>query len=256
MAKVLSADDIEQFLDDGYVVVRDCFPRSVAEAGQQVVWDALRLSPDRPEGWTEPMVHLRYGFSGGPFASVMNDRLVDAFDDILGAQRWSFDEGYGWWPVLFPGFAAGCTFDRLGWHVDGEGFRHTLRVPEKAMVSIFMFCDVERGDGGTVIFAGSHRRVARIIAEAEPGGIDQAALTRRLPLPRSTTEVVEITGRAGDVLFLHPFIVHASGANTGSRVRFACNPHVALNEPLDLDRPRTELSLVEHAIVRALEEVQ
>ncbi|MEX1006556.1 MAG: phytanoyl-CoA dioxygenase family protein [Acidimicrobiia bacterium] len=256
MAKVLSTDDIERFLDDGYVVVRNCFPRSVAEAGQQVVWDALELALDQPEAWTEPTVHLRYGFSDGPFASVMNDRLVDAFDDILGAERWSFDEGYGWWPVLFPGFAAGCAFDQLGWHVDGEGFHHTLRVPEKAMVSIFMFSDIERGDGGTAIFAGSHRRVARIIAEAEPDGIDQAALTSELPLPLSAIEVVEITGRAGDVVFMHPFIVHASGANTGSHVRFACNPHVALLHPMDFERPPEQLSLTELAIVRALAESQ
>jgi ectoine hydroxylase-related dioxygenase (phytanoyl-CoA dioxygenase family) len=251
-ANVLLAAEREQFIEEGYVVVRECFSRAVAEEGRDVVWDALQLSRAEPKTWREPIIHLRYGFSDGPFRRVLTDRLVDVFDDILGARRWTFNEGYGWWPVLFPGFAAGQRFYEFGWHVDGEGFRHTLRVPEKAMVSIFLFSDVAAGDGGTAVFTGSHRRVARIIAESEPEGVDQDVLTGKLPLPRRPDEVVEITGQAGDVLFMHPFIVHASSPNSGTHVRFACNPLVALVAPMNFARRDEDLSLTERAIVEAL----
>ena len=70
--------------------------------------------------------------------------------------------------------------------------------------------------------------------------------------------VVTVIVVAGDVVLLHPFLVHARSKNLGLRgldsVRFGCFPAVALRESMDLDRDDEQsYSAVETAIVRARE---
>jgi len=64
---------------------------------------------------------------------------------------------------------------------------------------------------------------------------------------------VEVTGQAGDVALIHPFLAHARSENTGARVRFICNPCFGLHEPMNFQRPDGAYSPVEIAIMRALE---
>jgi ectoine hydroxylase-related dioxygenase (phytanoyl-CoA dioxygenase family) len=66
------------------------------------------------------------------------------------------------------------------------------------------------------------------------------------------TQVVELTGEAGEVAMLHPFLIHGFSANTGTKVRFACNPRYSLKQPMELDRADSAHSPVEEAIRRAL----
>jgi hypothetical protein len=256
--QVLSPKQCDQFVEDGYVLVPDVFDRSIADEGCAVVWKAIGRhargwsSPDRPVAWFDNFIHLQYGWDDGPFASVASPKLCAVLDDLLGAGRWTWNRNFGWWPVLFPGFAAEKAVGDLGWHVDSNELHPTLRVPEKAVVAIFYFSDAATGDGGTAVFPGSHLDVARILADVEPGALNDDGVRQRLPVPASSSDIEEVTGRAGDVLFAHPFLVHASNRNTGSSVRFACNPHIDLLGPMELERAEDEQSLVERAVTRAL----
>ena len=49
-------------------------------------------------------------------------------------------------------------------------------------------------------------------------------------------DFVEITGNAGDVVLLHPFILHAASQNPSGRARFITNPPVGLAEPMNFNR--------------------
>jgi hypothetical protein len=135
--------------------------------------------------------------------------------------------------------------------VGGDDFHHHLTSPEQGLVTVFFFSDVSFGDGGTAVAVGSHRTVAQLLAGAEPTGLGYNDLLRKLPRVYRS-QVVELTGEAGDVAMLHPLLVHRSSANTGTKVRFACNPRYALKEPMQLDRADGAYSPVEEAIRRAL----
>lgn len=256
--QVLSSSQCDQFVEEGFVLVRDAFDCGVAEAGTAVVWEAVARhesgwsSPDHPVARFDRFIHLQYGWRDGPFAHVVTPRLRSVLDDLLGSGRWTWNEDFGWWPVLFPGFAAGKSVQDLGWHVDGDESHPTLRVPEKAVVALFYFSDASMGEGGTAVFPGSHLEVARILADAEPNPLNDDNVRPRIPRPTSENEISEVAAAAGDVLFAHPFLAHASNRNIGGRVRFACNPHVDLLGPLELERADAEQSLVERAIARAL----
>jgi ectoine hydroxylase-related dioxygenase (phytanoyl-CoA dioxygenase family) len=175
----------------------------------------------------------------------MNGRLQAALDQLMGANRWTFDGRFGWWPVLFPGFPGPG-----GWHVDGV-IQQQLTSPEKGLVTLFLFSDIELGDGGTPMVRGSHHAIARLLAEAEPNGLSPGDLAARLPCVEPA-QIVEVTGHAGDVALLHPLLIHGFGPNRGRRIRFACNPLFRLRESMKLDRPDGSHSPVETAIRAAI----
>jgi hypothetical protein len=252
--KALTPDQIEQFVELGYVRVPQVFSRDVAAAAREFLWRRIELSPDEPSGWSKPVVHLQESFDTGPFAAALTPRFWNICDDVMGEGRWEPISWLGWWPVSFPGFAGGrWKAPTAGWHVDGQQFHHHVNSRDQGLLPIFLFSDIEPGDGGTAISVGSHQIAARVLADAEPDGLSVYELARRVgSYPRE--QVLEATGQAGDVFVLHPFMLHARSMNIGQRVRFICNPCISLREPMKLERDAaTEYSAVERAIVQALD---
>lgn len=242
--KIFSDSEVEQFIEEGYVLLRHGFSPQVARDARAFIWQEMNLAPDKP--CEETCIHIRKNFTGAPFDRVMNPRLGAALDQLMGEDRGAIHDQFGWWPILFPGFPGPG-----GWHVDGANFHHHLRSREQGLVTLYLFSDLEPGDGGTPMIRGSHRAVAGLLAEAEPAGLSHAELTKQLP-EADMTRVAQVTGEAGDVALLHPFLIHGFGPNTGSRVRFACNPQYPLKAALELNRPNGQCSPVEEAIRRAL----
>lgn len=234
--------EIEQFIHDGYVILRNGFSSDLAAACRDHVWAQSGVDRNDPSTWAEPIIHLQDTFRDGPFAGILNDRIGAAVDQLAGEGRAYLHDFFGWWPILFPGFPGPG-----GWHVDGSNFHHRLQSKEQALVTLYLFSDIEPGDGGTALACGSHHDVARLLRDAEPEGLSIEALTESLPEVESG-RVVEVTGSAGDIAFLHPFLVHGFSANRGQSVRFACNPQYPFKEEMNLRRPDGDHSPVEEAI--------
>ena len=66
------------------------------------------------------------------------------------------------------------------------------------------------------------------------------------------SDFVELTGEAGDMVLLHPYMMHRVSANPTRRPRFIANAALVLTEPMHFDRPQGGYSLVELAVLRAL----
>jgi hypothetical protein len=54
----LSATDVEQFLEHGYVRLQRCFTREAAPAHTRHIWDRLGYRADDPSTWTRSSVHM------------------------------------------------------------------------------------------------------------------------------------------------------------------------------------------------------
>ena len=253
--KVLQPADVEQFLADGYVVLREAFPSAVAAQIRERLWKRMELSPNDPSGWKKSVIHLQEAYKDAPFTDALTERLFAGYDDVMGEDRYNRINSLGWWPVSFPGFdAPPWQPPTTGWHVDGIQFHHHIYSKDQGLLPIFLLSDIGPGDGGTAVDAGSHIRNARILAAAEPAGLSPTELTVKV---NQTPPVrpVEMTGRAGDVVLLHPFMLHARSANTGKSVRFICNPCVTLKDDMNLKRENPDdYSPVELSIVNAIQQ--
>jgi hypothetical protein len=138
-----------------------------------------------------------------------------------------------------------------GWHKDGSYFKHFLDSREQALLPRVMWSDMLHQGGGTFIAPDSVRLMARYLAE-HPEGVNPKDFNFQELISQST-RFEEVTGNAGDVAFLHPFMLHASSQNTIKQPRFMTNPPVVLKEPMNLNRENPDdFSLLERATLHYL----
>lgn len=259
---ILTDDEIEHFIESGFLRIDDAFPASLAAKARKRIWRDLPGRPDDPKTWTEPVV-LRPVYWQKPFVEAANTpQLHVAFDALAGPGRWRRREALGAFVIRFPGegdFAA-------DWHVDASypprGFSGpvtadtdfskwcvNLRSRGRLLLMLFLFSDVGEKDAPTRIRAGSHKDVARLLA---PHGEKGLAGEMDLSTTAGRPEVLA-TGRAGTVYLCHPFLVHAGQPHRGNEPRFMAQPPL---EParghrrLRVDRPNG--FPIEEAIFRAL----
>lgn len=175
-AKALSPDEIQQFIERGYLHLRGAFPVEHALAVQSLIWERLAergVHEDDPTTWTQPLVHLRENYNGPVFEACMTERLMDAIEDLVGAGRWKYrgvPHGWGWWPVNFHrGADQPWSVPTQGWHWDGGHFRHFLDSPDQGLVLLCVFSEIGPRGGGTLVAEGSHELVARFLRDHNTG---------------------------------------------------------------------------------------
>ncbi|MBM7565030.1 hypothetical protein [Paenibacillus sacheonensis] len=205
--KVLSKEQIEQFMERGWVKVEEAYPRELALECQQFIWDKLaQFGVDRgdPSTWERPMYYLREAYDGGAFDRCNTQRMADAIEDVVGHGRW-IDRGvygieevvatWGWWPVNFS-LGADRPWDvpKEGWHWDGGHFRHYVDSPDQGILCLCMFSEIGPRGGGTLVVEGSHKVVARFLKK-HPEGLEPQEGIDMLNLEHPY--LAELTGRPG-----------------------------------------------------------
>ncbi|GAA5193441.1 hypothetical protein GCM10023322_55470 [Rugosimonospora acidiphila] len=263
--KVLTDEDVELFLDKGYVRLRQCFSVDAAEEYSRHLWDRLGYRPDDPSTWERASIHM----------ASHRDIDVKAFapkawraacELIGGEERMAADKPYPWTDGFIVNLSLGAdepwapaSGDTPGWHVDGSWFRHYLDSPEQGLLTIVLWSEVVHRGGATFVATDSIGHIARFLATHPEGvlpGRDPGPDAPGFPyaeLAKQCTEFVEATGEIGDVYLLHPLVLHTKSQNALRRPRIITNSTLMLAEPMRFDRPNpAEHSAVERAVLRAL----
>ncbi|MFB6453975.1 phytanoyl-CoA dioxygenase family protein [Chitinophaga sp. Hz27] len=252
--KVLSEEDVKCFIEKGYVIIRNAFEKTTATALANEVWNIIPEDQHDRSTWTRPAVEIQDLLTSGPISDLFTTRYVQAIDDLLGEGKWYTNrDSFGWVPLRFPRPAGEQWQPPLkGWHVDGIKFQHHLSSPEQGLAGMEMLSDILPGGGGTALRIGSHKHIARILHERGDAGISYRDLC---DVAESSTDfpVEEATGNAGDVLWMHPFLIHARSPNVTNNVRVASNRTISLYEHIrPLEATESEMSLLELSIKKAL----
>jgi Phytanoyl-CoA dioxygenase (PhyH) len=252
---VLTDEQIESFVEHGYLTIPECFSRQDAQPLLEEAWVRLGYDPHDPDTWIEKRVHmpsLRH-----VQVSDFAPKVWSAACELLGGEE-RIEQPYTWGNGFIANLGLGA--DRAweppsaaspDWHKDGDFFRHFLDSPEQGLLTIVLWSDIEHRGGGTFIAPDSVAPVARLLAQRTEG-----VLPDDFPyddLIAQCTSFVETTGRLGDVVLMHPYMLHAVSQNHRGTARFITNPPIALRRPMDFDRPDPEeQSPVERAVLRAL----
>jgi hypothetical protein len=251
----LSNEQTQHFLERGHVVLRDCFPRAFAEQWRKRAWVRLGYDPQDPATWKRARVHL----AGLDMMRVPDfaPKAWAAMLDLVGGEERIRDPQDQYWP---DGFIINFhvradqpwlppSSDAPGWHKDGEFFRHFLDSPEQGLLVIVLWSDILPRSGGTFIACDSVKHVAELLLE-HPEGLPPT--TNFGQLVEKCSDFEEMTGRAGDVVLMHPYMLHAASANPSGRPRFITNPLIPLREPMCFNRPDADYSLIEQAVLHQL----
>ena len=251
--KQLTAKEVSEFIEKGFIVLRQIFRSELVERVVPLVWHEMHELPDDPSTWTMPVRIVEKLLQNLPMNEVLTRRYRDTLDDLCGVGRWETNDGIGYWINLFPNFAnPPWRPPTIGWHIDTQTGGQNTNAPDLALVGMELFSNIDPSGGGTAIRVGSHRYVARVDAEAGHT-LSSDDLSSRAEVVTGQLPVVEVTGQAGDVLLMHPFTIHATSPNTRDCVRIAANRPISLYEPLNFNRTDpSSYSPVECAVVDAL----
>lgn len=252
---VISKAQVEHFLDRGYVVIENCFDRQLAEEWITFAYERLGCDPVEPSTWPEPRVHTPSmnevdvrDFAPRAYGAICD--LMGGEDRVKQPVRWrdgfiiNFNIGQGeeWEPP-----SAAVT----GWHKDGDWFRHFLDSPEQGLLTVVIWQDIEPRSGGTFVATDSIGPIARYLMEHPQGLVPREA---QFGLQIDQCKAFgELTGKAGDVVLIHPYTLHSASRNPSGIPRFITNPAISFNEPMCFHRDDPDdYSLVELAVFRAL----
>ncbi len=247
----VNAAEVRQLFEaTGVVRLSGAFTPGEAAAMRDAAWRyaepraGLRL--DDPTTWPQGQPSLSWkGLKGNrAFAPLTgNEAVRTALDAIFGVGGWIPPRPDAQMLVTFPSPGPWILPD--GWHMDC-GFEQPTW-PVFAVKMFAFFGDVGPEGGGTMLLPGSHQLVDRYRKELPPG--TGAGATNWRPFMRHDpwlaqllegakqpdggrslvgqshdigglpVEVVELTGRPGDVVIAHLHVFHSAAPNTGQYPR-------------------------------------
>ncbi|MCY4130239.1 MAG: hypothetical protein OXG15_13490 [Gammaproteobacteria bacterium] len=273
---VVNREEAEHFVAHGFVVVKGAFSKDHASHISEQAWRELKMvhgvDQDDPGTWARPgpgpgpagYARLKGSDKQHRLQSLAPKALQAQFDLVGGAHRFpSNGEHLAWGEGVVSNL--GVEDDprwqapagrQPGWHKDGWHFRHFLNSPEQALVTVPIYTDIRPRSGGTYLAIDSIGPVARLLSDS-PAGIHPDSVQGGgylIPgLVDQCREFGELTGEAGDMALLHPYMLHRVSINPSTRPRFIANMAPVLSEPMKFDRaPSDQYSLVELATLHAL----
>ncbi len=215
---------------------------------------------DDPSTWTEGSVRgigdLNREATFRPFG---NKRIHSIITSLLRRDDWQHPSSWGQILVTFPSSDGRWSWDslfqrqvevsRITWHTD---YPYDTSPQQLAGVQIFgILADLEEGGGGTLVIKNSHRVIRSFVETQSPTTLEKMKrarlalmashpwfesvssavscetperwlATQRAEVDGVDVSVAELTGKAGDVYFTHPWLLHAISPNcsTSPRVMF------------------------------------
>jgi hypothetical protein len=268
--RILTDAHVQSFLDKGYLVVRDCLERDIASRWIDQAYERLGYDKDDPSTWSKDIVWMDHKnqlpireVAPKAWAAILDvvggeDRLETKVWRIPESGHFSTINSFEWSDAFIANFHRGAdqpwqppSAKVTGWHKDGAYFRHFVDSPEQALLTIVLWSDMLHQGGGTFIAPDSVRVIAKILYE-HPEGIPARDFDFT-PIINQCHEFEEVTGKAGDFVILHPYMLHASSQNVLRKPRFMSNPPIVLKEPMNLNRANPQdFSLLERATLHYL----
>lgn len=253
--KEISAADIREFVEKGFLLLRGVFSAKLAAQIVPLVWKEMAEAAEEPTTWTQPIRIVKKVLDDLPIDEILTPRYRASLNDLCGSGKWETNLGVGYWVNLFPEVLSPSRRPQaIDWHIDIKTDASNHNSPDLGLTVMEYFTDIDPGGGGTALRVGSHRTIARLAAAAE-FRLSADELSERAFGPTAHLPEVQVTARAGDVLLIHPFTLHASSSNITQRVRIAANRPISLFEPRNFDRKGTHSwSPVEWAVVSSLDQ--
>lgn len=238
------------FAQQGYARLPAAIGAATTHAMRQRLWDFLSqqhgAQPDKADTWAPARPSgFQIMSKSGAFDALNCSTLNAALDQLLGRDAWQRPKHWGMPLVTFPEASIEWRVPHKQWHLD-FALRHSGDLWPGLRILAFLAPVAPRG-GGTLLIEGSHTLVERMVASgngaghsadvrktlarssawlrelwsASAGGVDrtQRFTSAGAVIDDVPVRVVELTGAPGDIVLMHPWMLHAAAPNCGSAPR-------------------------------------
>ncbi|GAA4013479.1 hypothetical protein GCM10022384_67290 [Streptomyces marokkonensis] len=207
--RMLTRDQLQEFAERGYIVIRDVVPPDILAAANAAVDDQLRMHPPE-EGHAGPHFMFPKWEEEPALAALLRDTQAFSLAEELtgdGAMEYPWQTQIA---MTYPPY----TDDRGMPHIDGGMRRKADEPPRTFTVLAGFFLTDQDGDdtGNLYVWPGTHRAHAKYFREHGP---DAFTSYPDIKLP----EREQVRGRAGDMLLKHYMVGHNVGSNRSDSVR-------------------------------------
>ncbi|KXJ85902.1 hypothetical protein Micbo1qcDRAFT_220235 [Microdochium bolleyi] len=264
----LTPEQVTQFMKHGFVRIPGAIPLDKVDWWTRDVWSRLGADPNDKSTWGDrDRVHMaKHNYIP---TSEIAPKAWEAICELLGGADRIADNGKEWVDSFIVNLGSEAGEGKVvepreldNWHCDGDFFVHQLDSPEQALLVIPCWSDVVSGGGATVICTEGPQRIGQLLYD-NPQGLNPAMQDRNVPAVKSSylgeqseykkavraaadDSFFEMTGNKGDVVLMHPLMLHSAANNAKRAIRIITNPPVSLKEPFKFDREDpTQYSLVE-----------
>lgn len=268
--KVLTQDQIDNFMKYGYVRIPQAFSAEKAASWTSQMWERLGYSPTDKSTWLQDRINMPT--HKREHVKTFSPKAWTAMCELLGGEDRVDAENSGLWSDGFIVNLGTDHWERNGcppptqldnWHVDGDFFVHFLDSPEQGLLVIPVYSDIERNGGGTMIAPDGIGIIARHLRD-HPEGVsprmvpvgerpEYQGLGWFIDKIQGCKDFHEMTGKTGDVILMHPLMLHSASRNSLRVPRVITNPLTSAKEPFNFDRENPEdYSLVERKTLKEL----
>lgn len=259
----MNSEQIQQFERDGLTFLRGAVDTAAVKEMRDRVWEEAErkrgICRNDRTTWKRlpPSILKSLIRSEGLFEPLLSAPVRAGIDALLGADRWEKPKAVGQL-LMSPPDATNWALPHKVWHMDfpAPGWVGS----DRPGVQLFLLLDpLEARQGGTIFVGGSHRLVIELPERRSPDYTGhsaelRSALAKRVPWLRDlwqpgpaeeryerfmarTTEhegvplrVIEPTGEPGDVLFMHPWLLHNASPNCSERMRMVATERLTAKD--------------------------
>ncbi|TFY74101.1 hypothetical protein EWM64_g9911 [Hericium alpestre] len=273
--KYLTAEQRAHFLQRGWVRIENGVPPENVARFLENVWVRLGYDPDEKTTWEKEKIHMPrhrevptpefMPKAWGAICELLGgeDRIDKTLFESCGDSlivNLGKDEyrDVSWLPGgTFAGFSDNrrCSSishpkDLGNWHIfmtilsvfensDGDWFTHFLDSGDQALELLVLYNDIVPKAGATWIAPDGLKNVVDFLYEHREGVNEMPQDpdgSRSICSIQTCQDFIELIGKAGDVILMHPFMPHSASKNQLRIPRFITNPPVTLKGPLNLNR--------------------
>ncbi|KAF9535497.1 hypothetical protein CPB83DRAFT_841854 [Crepidotus variabilis] len=275
----LDSEQVERFLEQGYIVIKHAFSLEKANEWTKELWLRLGADPNDKSTWKTLKERTHLPWKKREKVETLAPTAWAAIKDLLGGEDRINSEASSWGDSFIVNVGTEeledckkhvAPQDLDNWHVDGDFFVHFLDSPEQALLVIPIYSHIEPQGGGTIIAPEGIDIIAKYLA-SHPEGVLPTGLSFTPSTSKYTNKeedpgyisflreikkchkFVEMTGEPGDVILLHPLMLHSASKNYLRIPRVITNPPVGLKSPFVFHRENSDdYSIVERKTLRAL----
>lgn len=230
----LNASQKQQFVEEGYLVVRGVLSPEQVEKTKSSLLGSMGIVENDPATWegkpsfpTDLAVIGTTSAARTPEFEAVTAQLVGpdfrrgvCFSPFL---EWNDlpSELAGYIPVLAYPAAGEKQLTPSGYHIDGG--KYVTTYPVRYFLAVMAYLtDVTKYGGATLVRPGSHRQVfEQWLADGRTPDEQLAAVP-----PLDYTDPVAVVAEAGDVCFMHYLMVHSGSTNRAATIRVGINTAV------------------------------
>ncbi|KAK4061644.1 uncharacterized protein Triagg1_10186 [Trichoderma aggressivum f. europaeum] len=269
----LTLQQIEHFLRYGWGSIPECFTREQAEEWTKDLWTRLGYDRNDPSTWVLEKINM-------PTLNTVDVRDLapkawKAICELSGGEDRVAEISRYWGDNFIVNFGSEKLSGRIvgpreldNWHVDGDNFIHFLDSPNQGLLVIPCITDVLENGGATYICPDGIAVVAKHLLDNSEGVTPYMArkgeekqfhefqwFCEQIKNPAKCNLFQQMTGKCGDVVLMHPLMMHSASRNALHTPRVITNPFVSLKGPFNFNRSDpSDYSLIEKKTLKDLGE--